>query len=201
MNLTNTIQKQDLNLRKAIANFDSKEFTSVIKVAAREVKNVVVRKAKNRKNKNKNKRNNQKRLFVVIHLRGRDRKCALSKYTNKQLINKIESFGVFKNNSIVYLMTDLLQNNSLVSAVGAYFGSFILQEKDIELFKRRAFTKLGPFLVYATELELQSISDGVIRTYTGHSLPNDGKELGFLEPPECRKPPNKLPYLRMNNTA
>ena len=189
----------DINLTKSVhlfnnslnitTEFNNKQFSPFIKISARKIKSKVLSKAKflaTFSSKFK-----QKIRFIVIHLRGTDRKCALAKYKDDQLIKKIESFGVFKNNSIIYLMTDLTSASTQVKSLKKRFGDFMFQKSDIELFRHITFKKLGSYLVYATELELQAISDGIVRTYKGHDMPNSKKELGFLETPECAWKPKK----------
>ena len=175
---------------KISADFDSKMFSPFVKYAARKIKHIILKKAKKIEIQT-NRRTNRKK-FIVIHVRGSDRKCAIDELTRHQLINKIESFGVSRNNSIVYLMTDLARNKRKIKAIRKHFRGSIFLESDIDLFQREEFRILGTYLVYATELELQAISDGIIRTYKGHGLPNKDKQLGFLVPPECQTKKSNL---------
>ncbi|XP_075247561.1 uncharacterized protein LOC142340746 isoform X1 [Convolutriloba macropyga] len=177
VNLTNSVQSYDNSLSK-VSVFKRKTFSPFIKYAALKIKYIIMKTAKKKQLKINGNIGNRK--FIVIHLRGRDRPQALSKYRGNQLVNKIESYGVFNNNSIVYLMTDLPQDHAQIKAVRTYFKDFIFQDLDIELFKHNSFQKMGSYLVYVTEMALQDISDGIVRTYSDHTLPNKEKELGFL---------------------
>ena len=177
----------DLNIT---TKFNSRMFSPFIKTAALKIKSYIVKKAK-QKAVGLNTNSTQKTRFIVIHLRGRDRKCTLSKYKGDQLINKVESFGVFKNNSFIYLMTDLTRTNTHVKSLKRKFGDQIFYKWDIKLFEQKGFKNLGTYLIYATELELQAISDGIVRTYKGHGSTTEKKELGFLQPPECAWKPKR----------
>ena len=176
VDLTNSVQDYD-NLIK-ISLFRRKTFAPFIKYAALKIKYILFKKAREKQLEINGSIGNRK--FIVVHLRWRHRPQALSKYTGGQLVKKIESYGVSKDNSIVYLMTDLPQNHALNVAMRTHFKDFIYQDSDIELFKHNSFQKLGSYLVYVTEIALQDISDGIVHTYSGHTLPNEEKELGLL---------------------
>ena len=135
--------------------------------------------------------------FIVIHIRGSDRPCALEKLAPNQLISKIKQLGVNKLTDIVYLMTDLTSESAHLTSIVDYFKDFYLfRSSDIEIYDNRIFAQTAVFLIYASELELQEISDGIVETYRGHHMKNHGKVMGYLEPWKCLIRNKMVPFER-----
>ncbi|XP_075247564.1 uncharacterized protein LOC142340746 isoform X2 [Convolutriloba macropyga] len=77
VNLTNSVQSYDNSLSK-VSVFKRKTFSPFIKYAALKIKYIIMKTAKKKQLKINGNIGNRK--FIVIHLRGRDRPQALSKY-------------------------------------------------------------------------------------------------------------------------
>ena len=125
--------------------------------------------------------------LTVMHIRGTDRGCMLEKLTEKQLTDKIASFGVPRKNEVVYLMTNMPEKSTHFNAIRKYFtNNTFFEARDIAMFKRKEFSEMGTFLVYIVEKQLQRIAEGAILTYKGHISPwVEKKVVGILAPSEC----------------
>ena len=133
--------------------------------------------------------NSGTKKFYVIQLRGTDRPCIVEWMTSSYLIKKIESFNITKND-VIYLMTDLKKENDKVTALKQYFGDSLFMALDMEIFHSSPF-KEDNYIVFATELALQKISDGYLQTYKYHGILKEENELGMLMQMNC--------YLRTMN--
>ncbi|XP_075260225.1 uncharacterized protein LOC142351870 [Convolutriloba macropyga] len=120
--------------------------------------------------------------LIVMHIRAGDKPCVLQKLNAKQLVDKIASFGVPQKNEIVYLMTNMPENSAHFKAIRKYFRNHpFFGATDIDMFKRKAFTKMGSYLVYAVEKRLQDIAERIIVTYSGY-VTSSSKLVGVLAP-------------------
>ena len=126
--------------------------------------------------------NSGTRKFYVIQLRGTDRPCILEWMTSSYLIRKIESFNITKNDTI-YLMTDLKKENDKVTALKQYFGDSLFMASDMEVFSTSPFNE-DNYIVFATEVAPQKISDGYLPTYKSHEDLKE-EELGPLMQMNC----------------
>jgi len=123
------------------------------------------------------------RKFYVIHLRGTDRPCIVKLMTSSYLIRKIGSFNITEND-VIYLMTDLKREHDKVTALKQHFGDSLFMASDMEMFSASPF-KEDNYIVFATELALQKISDGLLSTYKNHATLRDENEIGTLMQRDC----------------
>ena len=99
-----------------------------------------------------------------------------------EMVDKIASFGVPHKNEIVYLMTNMPENSSHFKAIRKYFRNHpFFGAIDIDMFKRKAFTQMGSYLVYVVEKRLQDIAERIIVTYSGY-VTSSSKLVGVLAP-------------------
>ena len=120
-----------------------------------------------------------------MHIRAGDKPCVLEKLNETEIVDKIASFGVPQKNEIVYLMTNMPENSAHFKAIRKYFRNHpFFGATDIDMFKRKAFTKMGSYLVYVVEKHLQGLADGMIVSYSGY-VTSKSKLIGILAPPEC----------------
>ena len=124
--------------------------------------------------------------FIVVHLRGTDRPCAFERLKPKDLIFKLEKTGLKRTTDVVYVMTDLTSNSSHFIELKKYFKNYYMfQASDMELFDHSIFAKKAAFLLYATELQLQEMADGIVETYANHKMRNYKNVWGYLAPKGC----------------
>ena len=124
--------------------------------------------------------------FVVLHLRGTDRPCALNRITPEKIVSRIIELGVNRTTDVIYIMTDLTSKSVHFTELKKHFKNYYMfQASDMELFDHSKFAKKAAFLLYATELQLQEIADGIVETYKGHKMVNYQKILGYLAPKGC----------------
>ncbi|XP_075242581.1 uncharacterized protein LOC142337281 isoform X2 [Convolutriloba macropyga] len=124
--------------------------------------------------------------FIVIHLRGSDRPCAMRSLKPTNLTSSLEKFGVRRESDVVYVMSDLSKRSPHLKELKTYFSQFYLfQAKDIPIFEDPVFAKKAPFLIYVTEHQLQDKADAIVLTYPGHRMRDRKKILGSLAPDKC----------------
>ena len=122
----------------------------------------------------------------VLKLRGFDKYCALYKVNEINLLRKIDELGIKKDNTIVYVMTDLPQNSKHIRTLRNHFKNhYLFEARDIPIFRREPFVSTGTFLVYIVEMELMELADSYVTTYRGHGTSNPTKELGTIAPETC----------------
>ena len=81
-------------------------------------------------------------------------------------------------------MTDWKKENDKLTALKQYFGDSLFMASDMEIFSKSPF-KEDNYMVFATELALQKISDGFISTYKSHEPIKEENELGKLMQINC----------------
>ena len=109
-----------------------------------------------------------------------------TKLQPQDLISRLINLGVNRLHDVVYLMSDLDHNNIHLKSIKNFFRDFYLFEaKDMDVYDREVFARHAPFLIYATEIHLQQVADGVIESYRGHSMAKNAHILGYLEPWRC----------------
>ena len=172
-----------LNFTKIKLLSDPWQFSRFIKLAAKHVKNELFRIAAKIQN------SSGPFNLTVMHIRGRDRGCMLKKLNDKQLVDKIASFGLPQKNGVVYVMTNMPKNGKHFRAIQQYFKNHsFFESRDVMLFKTEEFTKMGSYLVYVVEKQLQRIAEGLVVTYPGYvSVGFDKKLVGILAPSACGK--------------
>ncbi len=158
--------------------FKERPFSDFIRSSAALIKSQVVQRSLEM--------SNEARKLIVLHLRASDRKCVLKSYGPKQLIDKIKQYGAHSHNTTLYLMTNVDTNSSHKRMLQHYFGRFLFETKDFSLFSQKPFSLSG-FLIFATELQLQSISDGFILSYHDHKVYETHKTLGVLSKGICNE--------------
>ena len=121
--------------------------------------------------------------FYVIHLRGSDRPCIVELMTSFYLIRKIESFNITKND-VIYLMTDLGKDHDNVTSLKRHFGDSLFMASDMKIFSKSPF-KEDNYIVFATELALQKMSDGFLSTYKNHGKLRENNKMGSLMNMNC----------------
>ncbi|XP_075254702.1 uncharacterized protein LOC142346085 isoform X2 [Convolutriloba macropyga] len=156
-------------------------FTKFITSSAQYVKERCFQLAEE-KNKLSNHSADTPNRFVVIHIRSKNLTCALDRFTPNELVLKLEKIGVKRTKDVVYLMTDLEPNDAHFLALKSYFeGYYLFQASDINLYDHSMFAKKAALLIYATEIQLQEIADGIVETFIyRHQMPNTAKIIGHL---------------------
>ena len=160
---------------------DPSQYSRFIKIAAKSVKrNLSLLAAK--KEKSSGPFN-----LTVMHIRGGDRGCFLQKMSDKELVDKIASFGLPQKNGIVYLMTNLPKGDIHRRVVENFFQKHSLfSSEDIPIFKQEPFVKMGSYLIYMVEKQLLRYAEGVVLSYIGYADIGLRKRIvGILGPPEC----------------
>ena len=85
-------------------------------------------------------------------------------------------------------MTNAPENSTHMAAIKKELKAMsVFTAADVAIFQDPVFLRMGRFLIYAMELQLQSIADGLILTYPGHRLPNKHNEWGVLATEQCLK--------------
>ena len=163
---------------------DRRQFSPFINAAAWKIKYELVKKVKRGASISEN--NKQKELqFVVLHLRASDRPCALRKLSPQNILKLMTLYGV-DNRTLLYVMTNSRVHGGHLTYIKRNSSALsVFTWSDVTIFKHIAFQRMGTYLVYAVELQLQSIADGLIETYPGHKLPNRHNHWGFLAPKVC----------------
>ena len=165
-------------------NLEKRKFSKFIQVTAEQIKKELMNRTNiNTKISSRPKKNY---TFTVIHLRGMDRPCAAKNLKVSELLEKIKSFRVSRWSDIVYVMTNMPDKNPFLRGLRYHFrNSFLFEKSDIAVFESTTFQKLGTYLIYAVELELQNLADKIVLTYPGHSLSNIENIRGILAPDFC----------------
>ena len=183
VHLSNSITNASSTFVNAILVSDPFQFSRFIKLSAKKVKNNIFHIARKQQN------SNGPFNLTVMHIRGTDRSCMLQKLNASQLVNKIASFGLPQRNGVVYLMTNIPKHCRHFKAIQQYFTNHsFFESRDVAMFKTKEFTKMGSYLVYVVEKQLQRIAEGVVETYPGYvNVGFENKVVGVLAPPECGK--------------
>ena len=168
-------------MAKYVKLFDRLPFSKFITSSAEYIKKRCFEFAEERKKQNKENRESFKK-FIVVHLRGTYLSCAFDVMKTEDIVSKIEQIGVNRTRDVVYLMTDLKPKNDKLLALKSHFAGFYLfQSSDMNLYDHSVFATTAALLIYATELQLQAIADGVVETYKSrHKMPNEDKIIGHL---------------------
>ena len=181
----NHFRKKATNLMQVIYNFQRKPFSKFIQTVGHFIKAKCLKDAHVISTSQKRRPNSSDR-FIVIHLRGTDRPCALEQLRPEALMFKITRLGIKRESDVIYLMSDLNDTSRHIQAIQHFFGDYYLfQAKDMDVFDHEVFAEKAPFLIYAIENYLQQIADGVIITYKGHNLRRHDNIMGHLSDEKC----------------
>ena len=125
------------------------------------------------------------RKLAVFHYRQTDRGCVTRRLSAAQIVEHLVSYGAHPHNTTLYLMTDASHRSEVVAAVRNYYSPFFFTARDFaSIFEEAPFVNNG-FLVFAVELELQTLSYGYILSYSGHKLEDTRNLLGVLASRLC----------------
>ncbi|XP_075251756.1 uncharacterized protein LOC142344125 isoform X1 [Convolutriloba macropyga] len=179
----------DFNQNEINPTNEKKEFSMFIKITAAMIRTELLKIAMTSRISETESANQglKSPQFVVLHLRASDRPCVLKQLTPNRLIQLLTNFGV-NNNTVLYVMTNAPENSTHMAAIKKELQALsVFTASDVAIFQDPVFLRMGRFLIYAMELQLQSIADGLILTYPGHRLPNKHNEWGVLATEQCIK--------------
>ena len=173
------------DLKRVSRNFKHRTFSKFITSSAEQIVRHCFKRAIEKARSFKRNPNSIKRFFVV-HLRGTDRPCAFKRLKPKNVLSQLEAFGLKRATDVVYVMTDLKSQNDVIREIKNYFKDYYMfLASEIDLYDDPVFARTAAFLIYATEIQLQELADGIVDTYRGHKMKNYEKVVGYLSPWQC----------------
>ena len=158
-------------------------FSKFIKVVAMKIKQNFMKLSSKIADKYNRKKSPSR--FIVVHLRGNDKKCLAEKFKPSEILEQLFHMGIQKHNDVIYVMTNMRQNNFTKQLEKEFDSFYLFQSKDVKYFGLNLFTEMESYLTYAVELQLQFIADAVIRTYKGHQMTASKNLIGYLSSSKC----------------